>query len=158
MINCERFYDNLAKDYHHIFGNWENSIREHAKIIDTSIKQKFSNEIHSILDSSCGIGTQLIGLSELGYTLTGSDISKKAIKEAKTELKKRKIKVNLHQCNFLYLDKYFTRVFDLIIAFDNSIPHLITDEEISVALKSMYKFCKYGIMLSIRDYDDIDIS
>jgi glycine/sarcosine N-methyltransferase len=47
--------------------------------------------------------------------------------------------------------------YDLVVAFDNAIPHLLQDEDLALAAKNLYAKTKRGGMFiaSIRDYDAI---
>jgi ubiquinone/menaquinone biosynthesis C-methylase UbiE len=80
------------------------------------------------------------------------------LSEAENELKKRDITVDLVRCGFENLETCFKENFDLVIAIDNAIPHLLTDERILNAFRSMYRICKKGILVSIRDFDMMDES
>ena len=152
----ENFYDELASVYKHIYIDRDKSITEQASVLDGIIRQKFSTYIKNILDASCRIGTQLIGLSRLGYFLTGADISQKELSIAREELEKQDLPVDLHHCGFKDLPACFERQFDIVIACDNAILHLLTENEILEAFAAMYKVCKEGILISVRDYDEID--
>src|SRR5690606_28259431 len=83
--STSRFYNALAGDYHLIFDDWTAAIERHAKMIDTLIrgKTKVSPGSPKLLDCSCGIGTQTIGLARLGYNVTASDLSRKVVRRAK---------------------------------------------------------------------------
>jgi SAM-dependent methyltransferase len=153
-----RFYDDLARDYRHIFQDWEKSVEYHADAVDAIVRRVFGRRIKTILDASCGIGTQLIGLARRGYEMTGSDISGKELAAAGKELKKRKLKADLRRADFRDLSSVFKENFDLVISCDNSVPHCLSDEEILKALKSMYSRTRYGVLLTIRDYDNVDRS
>ena len=67
-----QFYDQMAEDYHLIYSNWEQAIHRQARALDNIIQNRFdaSPESLSVLDCSCGIGTQSIGLacSDTGFT------------------------------------------------------------------------------------------
>ena len=56
--------------------SWDETINRFSEGIEEIIK-KFSliQKPHSLLDVSCGIGTQAIGLARQGYSVTASDIS-----------------------------------------------------------------------------------
>ena len=71
----KKFYDELSPFYHLIFQDWETSIERQADIIDGIIKSEWGDNASSILDVSCGIGTQAIGLAKLGYKVEASDLS-----------------------------------------------------------------------------------
>lgn len=45
-----------------------------------------------------------------------------------------------------------------MIAFDNAIPHLLSDTETLLAFKAMHRVCRKGIHTSVRDYDKADES
>ena len=82
----ENFYDQLAPYYKYLYPDWEASIIRQADNLDGIIQEHFSDKVNSILDVSCGIGTQSLGLANLGYLVSGSDLSSQAIQIAQKEL------------------------------------------------------------------------
>ncbi len=72
------FYDELTPLYHVIYQDWDKSIQKQARNLDALIQKHFGTNNFSILDVSCGIGTQSLGLAKLGYQVTASDISSNA--------------------------------------------------------------------------------
>ncbi len=111
----------------------------------------------SLLDCSCGIGTQAIGLALRGYKVHATDISSKEVDRAKKEAKALNATVTFGIADFRSLDKQVMGTFDVVVSCDNSIPHLLTDEDLLLAAKSMKaKVNQSGLLLmSIRDYDTI---
>ena len=158
IYETESFYDELASVYKYIYIDWEKSVVEQAELLNGIIRQNFSDNIRDILDASCGIGTQLIGLSKMGYRLTGTDISQKELDIAGEELKKRNLPADLHRCAFKNLPVCFKQKFDLVITMDNAIPHLLSGTEILEAFTAMYRVSGEGVLISVRDYDNIDKS
>jgi len=157
--SAAKFYDQLAALYKLIYQDWEKGVTDHARILDDIIRRHFPDHTGNILDAACGIGTQLIGLAGLGYQMTGTDISPKELEVARKELNKRNLKAKLYKCGFKDLDSCFENLkFDLVIALDNAIPHLLSDTEILEAFKAMYWVCRQGIIISVRDYDQVDKS
>jgi SAM-dependent methyltransferase len=73
------FYNQLSPFYHLVYPDWEASIKRQAADLDAIIKEFFGDGTKRILDVTCGIGTQTLGLAQLGYDLTASDISGGAI-------------------------------------------------------------------------------
>jgi hypothetical protein len=56
----------IADDYHLIFADWIQSILQQAEILDQVIQSKLTystTRAVSLLDCSCGIGTQAIGMA-----------------------------------------------------------------------------------------------
>jgi glycine/sarcosine N-methyltransferase len=60
-----KFYNDIAEYYHLIFEDWDRSIEKQANGLSIIIQNNFTN-IDRIHDASCGIGTQVIGLSKKG--------------------------------------------------------------------------------------------
>lgn len=72
------FYDELAPLYHLIYQDWAASVIRQGKQLSALIETEWPGS-KKVLDLSCGIGTQCIGLAQQGYTLVGSDISPNAV-------------------------------------------------------------------------------
>ena len=80
-----RFYDEFADDYHLAYGgNWEAAVARQGAALDALIRDLLPNAT-TVLDCSCGIGTQALGLARLGYSVLGSDISSGEIERAQRE-------------------------------------------------------------------------
>jgi glycine/sarcosine N-methyltransferase len=61
------FYNKLAPVYLLIPPNWEQSIDRQARHLDAVIRELWGDRVHDVLDAACGVGTQAIGLAQLGY-------------------------------------------------------------------------------------------
>lgn len=151
------FYDELSADYHLNFGNWDDAITNQAKILDKIIKEYANESAQTLLDCSCGIGTQAIGLAQTGYTVTASDLSPLAIKRAEEEALKRNVSINFKVADFLRLESEIEDIFDVVISCDNSLPHLLSDAELQLAAKNIFSKIRPGglFVASTRDYDEI---
>lgn len=154
----ESFYDQLSPYYKYIFRDWNASVERQAIILDEVIQVYFGGRIHSILDAACGIGTQTIGLAQKGYKLTASDISLSEIEKARLEASKRKLDIDFHMADMRNLQQTYQTKFDLVIACDNAIPHLLSDDEIHQAFRQFYQITAEtgGCIISVRDYDAIE--
>ncbi|MCG8638665.1 MAG: class I SAM-dependent methyltransferase [Desulfobacterales bacterium] len=113
-----------------------------------------------ILDVSCGIGTQAIGLAKLGYDVTGSDLSYEEIQRAAQEVTVRNLTLSLSVADMCYAHDHHMSEFDVVISADNSVPHLLSDDEILAAFRQFYKCTRPGggCILTIRDYEKEDLS
>src|SRR5262245_19535914 len=60
-------YDRLAPLYHLIFPDWDASIERQADQLAGIIHERWGIGARSVLDVSCGIGTQAIGLARRGF-------------------------------------------------------------------------------------------
>ena len=81
-LSSREFYDRLADEYHLIFGNWDEAVKWQGEVLDTLLRSVTGRRSLSILDCSCGIGTQAIGLALLGHRLTATDLSPRSIERA----------------------------------------------------------------------------
>ena len=157
MDIVQKFYDNLASQYDKLFSDWESTTKEHAIILDRIFKAKGFDENCKILDCACGIGTQAIGLGQMGYNVTASDISDSELEEARRRALENNVKIFFEKADFRNLDKTFLKKFDIIIAMDNALPHMLTKSDLEKAISSISNQLKAGGMLviSIRDYDEL---
>lgn len=89
----EQFYDELAEEYHLIFENWDRSIARQGDVLDHLLSAEGIKKTSSLLDCSCGIGTQALALAKKGYKITASDISGKSILRAKREAELRQLNI-----------------------------------------------------------------
>lgn len=150
----EGFYDELAPYYRLLFSDWEASVKRQAAILDGVIRETWGSQVREILDAACGIGTQTLGLAELGYHLTASDISSAAIERARVEASRRGLEIDFRTADMRRLWSAHQRQFDLVIACDNAIPHLLSEADILSALEQ-FQLCIVpggGCIISVRDY------
>src|SRR3989442_12126191 len=87
------FYDQLAPFYHLIYPDWEASMTQQATALDSIIQEYWGAETTTILDVACGIGTQALGLAQLGYQVTASDLSRAAVARARREATARHLEL-----------------------------------------------------------------
>jgi SAM-dependent methyltransferase len=151
----ESFYDQLSPYYKYIFKDWDASVDRHAAILDEIIREYFGENVRSILDAACGVGTQTIGLAQKGYRLTASDISEGEIETARLEAARRKLDVAFYTADMRNLQGSFEKKFDLVIACDNAVPHLLNDDDILQAFKQFFQITSDsgGCIISVRDYE-----
>jgi SAM-dependent methyltransferase len=158
--NAPGFYAGLAPLYHLIYPDWGQSIRRQAGELDALIRELWGAKVHSVLDASCGIGTQALGLAQLGYEVTASDLSPEAIERAKREASQRNLQIAFSVADMREAFAHHGRKFDVVISCDNSVPHLLTDDDIRMALCQFYRCACTGggCLISVRDYEKEDFS
>lgn len=155
MSIIQTFYDNLASQYDKLFLDWQATTREQAVILDKIFINNGFDKSASILDCACGIGTQAIGLAAIGYNVTGSDICDREIAQAKERAGMNNVTVHFVHADFCSLSDTFSERFDIVIAMDNALPHMLTRNDLTAAIKSIVNQIKDGgiFVASIRDYD-----
>lgn len=149
------FYDQLAPLYHLIFQDWDKSIARQAQQLTEIIKREWGSGIETVLDVSCGIGTQAIGLAQSGFRVTASDLSSEEITRAKREASARNLDIAFSVCDMREAYRHHGSGYDLVISCDNSIPHLLSDDDILAALREMHACLRLGggCLITVRDYD-----
>lgn len=157
MSITQTFYNNLATQYDKLFLDWQATTREQAEILDWIFERNGFDRTAKILDCACGIGTQSIGLATLGYDVTASDISDAELVEAGKRAKENGVKICFKHADFCALSDTFTEKFDIVIAMDNALPHMMSSNDLESAIKSIINQVeRNGIFVaSIRDYDSL---
>jgi glycine/sarcosine N-methyltransferase len=148
------FYDDLAADYHLIFGDWWTSATWQGEVLAGLLHDNGVDPPASVYDCTCGIGTQALPLAALGFRVHGSDLSAAAVARARTEARQRGIDADLTVADVRSLPPHRS---DAVISCDNSLPHLRTDAELAAAVRSIRGCLDTGglFLASIRDYDAI---
>lgn len=155
MDIIQTFYDNLASQYDKLFLDWQASTKEQAEILDRIFSNCGFDRSADVLDCACGIGTQVLGLANLGYKVTASDISEGELREAERRAERNNVNIRFKRSDFRALSDVFAEKFDIIIAMDNALPHMLTSGDLEKAVKSITNQLTTGGMFvaSIRDYD-----
>jgi SAM-dependent methyltransferase len=149
-----RFYDGFADDYHLAYGgNWEAAVERQGRVLDSLIRSHLP-DAGDVLDCSCGIGTQALGLAGLGYRVLGSDISPRSIERARREGARLGIAATFLVADFRDLSG-IEGSFDVVLSCDNAIPHLLDAPDVTKALAQMRaKTRSRGLLvITMRDFD-----
>lgn len=155
MDITQTFYDNLATQYDKLFQDWQTTVQEQAVILENLFAAHGFDRSARILDCACGIGTQSIGLAALGYSLTSSDISDAELAEAAQRAEENKVTIRFEHADFTALEEVFSEQFDVVIAMDNPLAHMLTRADMDTAIQSITSRIRSGglFVSSFRDYD-----
>jgi glycine/sarcosine N-methyltransferase len=155
MTNIAQAYNDLTPHYHLIFQDWYSAIKRQAGIISRFLPSP--QEAGPVLDCSCGIGTQALGLAALGYEVEGTDISPGAVDRARRESASLGLNASFRVDDMRTLTTSPTGRYGAVLCMDNSLPHLDSDEQISTALEAMRSRMKSDgvLLLSLRDYEKL---
>jgi SAM-dependent methyltransferase len=153
------FYDQLADDYHLIYSDWSQSVSRQGGALDAVIRKRFGDLVPpktlDVLDCSCGIGTQAIGLAERGYRVVASDLSAAAATRASAEARSRDLALAAAAADMRALP-FAEAAFDVVVSADNSLAHLLTEEDVRRAVGGMRRVVRADglLLLTARDYGD----
>lgn len=155
MDIIQSFYDDMATQYDKLFLDWEATTREQAIILEKIFSEYGFDKTAKVLDCACGIGTQAIGLANIGYRVTASDISDAEIAQAKERAAKNNVEICFEHADFRTLSTVFSQKFDIVICMDNALPHMLSEGDLAAAARSIAGQIRQGgiFVASIRDYD-----
>ena len=160
-LDADDFYDRLAADYHLVYENWDGSIERQSAVLGTLLGASLSGGSARVLDCACGIGTQAIGMARMGCRVTATDISRRAVRRAGIELRKRNLRPErLLVADMRKLPAEFDGCFDAVVCCDNPLAHLLVEEDLLAAFRCMHAALRAGgqVLTSSRDYDAILVS
>jgi SAM-dependent methyltransferase len=154
------FYDQLADDYHLIYPDWSQSASRQGGALDGLVRRRFGASEASeagldILDCSCGIGTQTIGLAERGHRVVASDLSPVAATRAGEEGRRRGLTVPTAAADMRALP-FADGSFDVVLSADNSLAHLLSEDDVRRAVGDMRRVMRDAglLVLTAKDYGD----
>lgn len=161
-VEAADFYDTLAPYYDVIFDDWDASMARQgaalAAVIDAELGSGAASASVRILDAASGIGTQALALAARGFRVTARDISVGAIARLRREAEARGLAVDAAVADMRAVAKTVSAPFDVVLAFDNSVPHLLSDADIELAFRQFHAVLRPGgaLLCSVRDYDKIE--
>ncbi|MFI0451901.1 class I SAM-dependent methyltransferase [Actinomadura sp. 6N118] len=138
-----------------MFPDWDASMARQATALDGLIRLRLGAGPRMVLDCSCGIGTQAIGLALAGYKVVGSDLSPAAASRAAVEAATRGTGLRTVAADMRSLP-FRTSTFDVVLCADNALPHLLSTQDIEAALLSMRRVLRDDglLVITVRDYDE----
>lgn len=125
--------------------------------LDRLVRSTLADRPVTILDCSCGIGTQAIGLALRGHTVHATDISARAVERARHEATAFDIDITFGVADMRALAEAVPGTFDVVLSCDNSLPHLIEDADVTTTLNGMRRKLRPNgpLLIGIRDYDPL---
>jgi SAM-dependent methyltransferase len=160
MVEAKPFYDDLASYYHLIFENWDASMARQGDALVTLIRAELKqNQSHAsrVLDVACGIGTQTLPLAARGFRLVARDLSPAAVARLQREAVARQLVVDAAVADMRQVGSSVSGTFDVVLAFDNSLAHLLNDDDLRTAFQEFLAVLRPGgvFLCSVRDYDNV---
>lgn len=151
------FYDTLSPEYRYNMGwDWDAVMRDEGATLSRFLQSRLNRSgPYDLIDCSCGIGTQAVGLALNGHKVQATDLSPVSIECAEKEAANLDLKMKFAVADFRRLEERVTDTFDVVLTCDNSIAHCLNDEDLSAALSSMKGRLKDGgiLLISLRDYE-----
>lgn len=146
-------YEQLAHVYDLIYVDWEASMDRQGNVLASLIPPGAR-----VLDVAAGIGTQTLPLARRGYEVVARDRSAQAIRRLKREAGARRVPVDAATADMRTVGDTVAGPFDSVICFDNSLPHLLSDDDIAEALAGFRDLLapEGCVLVSVRDYGSVE--
>jgi glycine/sarcosine N-methyltransferase len=156
VSHTQDYYDALAQNYHLLYRDWEASLEREGMMLRRWFRER---EVVTVLDASCGTGTQAIALAQIGYRVLAADPSAGMLAHAKRNAARYDLGDRIHflQAGFLDLARMVDDhgALDAIISKGNAFPHLIEDVDIEATLHGFHRLLRYGgtLLIGMQDYE-----
>ncbi|MBW4717602.1 class I SAM-dependent methyltransferase [Saccharothrix sp. SC076] len=136
-----------------MFRDWDAGIAYQAEVLGKLVHGHLGTGPHTVLDCACGIGTQAIGLAGAGHQVVGSDLSPVAATRAAAEAAARGNRLPTVAADMRGLP-FRDASFDVVLCADNSLPHLLSGEDVRAALLGMRRVLRDDglLVITVRDY------
>ncbi len=145
-------YDILSTDYDR-FVNWEQRLKIELPFLLRHLPRG------KVLDAACATGRHAIALALSGFTAVGADLSPEMIAVARHNAQAANVALPFETAGFGELARAFAPhlPFDGLICLGNSLPHLLTPEDLSRALEDFAVCLRPGgtLILQNRNFDAV---
>lgn len=135
------FYEAFADSYDDMI-NWSSRLQAEQADLQKIFKEK---KISTIVDAGCGTGIHSIIFSKMGLKVIAVDNTDAMLEVAHKNAARYKISnIDFRNGEFTKLTEAVPETVDCIACLGNSLPHLVDDEEIHIALAEFLKVIKPG--------------
>jgi SAM-dependent methyltransferase len=147
------FYDRLAPDYDAMTGFEKRFVLERPFF--RLLVEKFG--IRTALDAGSGTGFHALLLAQLGVEVTAVDVSQEMMERLAAHARTMDLRVHPVIAAFQDLRKTVAGPFDALFCLGNSLPHLLTGEDLRRTLENFHAVLRPGGMLLVQllNYDRI---
>jgi len=146
-------YEDFSSDYDR-FMDWQGRLAAELPFIEHQLQAVGARRV---LDAACGTGMHTIALAQRGYATVGADLSAGMIERARANATTAGIAVQFEVAGFGELSAQFGSGYDALLCLGNSLPHLLTPEDLAAPLDDFAACLRPGGLLLIqnRNFDAV---
>jgi len=149
MDNPTDFYDALAPMFD-VMTDWDARLAAEGPFLKSVLEGAGARRV---LDAACGSGGHALWLARQGYEVTGADVSPVMIALAQQKAAADGLGVPFVVSDLANLQA--SAVYDAVLCLGNSLPHLLTQDDLVAALRGMAGVLRPGgtLVLQNLNYD-----
>lgn len=146
-------YDDLAADYDR-FVDWPGRLKVELPFLE---QQLHTLGARRVLDAACGTGMHAIALAQRGFEAVGTDLSVPMIERARENATGAGVQANFVVAGFGELAARVGGGFDALLCLGNSLPHVLTPDELAATLADFAACLRPGGLLLVqnRNFDAV---
>lgn len=149
MGDVAGFYDAIGDHYHLQVASW----RELVVRSGAALGRLLGDAPLDVLDCSCGIGTQAIGLALQGHRVHGTDLSPASLARAEREARSFGVPLTTCVADMRRLEE-LDRDFDVVLSGGNAFAHFNPAGLVEVTRSMLSVLRPEGLLAAtVRDYD-----
>lgn len=132
-------FDDMAPDYDRLFEDVEDLTHREALSLHLIFK---THGVCTVLDCACGTGIQAIGLAQMGYRVSASDISRRMLARLRQKARVENLNITTRLADFRTLEPWKGQFFDAVVCAGGSLPVVPSKEGMIRALGGMVAVAK----------------
>ncbi len=152
-------YDQFAADYDR-FVNWTNRLAFELPFLETQLNQlpHPADRPLQVLETACGTAMHSVALARLGFQMSAADLSAQMVEKARLNASAAGVELKVKAAGFGSLaDAFGKESFDAILCMGNSLPHLLSANEVKQALQDFAACLRPGgqLLIQNRNFDAV---
>ena len=145
MDNPTDFYDALAPMFD-VMTDWDARLAAEGPFLKSVLEDAGARRV---LDAACGSGGHALWLARQGYEVAGADVSPVMIALAQQKAAADGIGVPFVVSDLANL--HTSTIYDAVLCLGNSLPHLLTQDDLVAALRGMAGVLRPGGVLVLQN-------
>ena len=143
--NVTGFYDALAPMFD-VMTDWEQRLAAEGPFLREILREVGARRV---LDAACGSGGHSLALAKWGYSVSGADVSAGMVALARLKATEAGLEdLPFIQASLAELPEQFPAAqFDAVVCLGNSLPHLLSQEDLVAAFRGMANIIRPGGLL-----------
>ncbi len=149
----ESFYDGLAEEYD-VLTATASRVGPARRFVRGLTE---SGEVSSALDVACGTGLYAIELARAGVETVGADLSAEMVAAARDRARREGVEVRFVPAAMQDVADRVDGPFDVVVCMGNSVPHLLTDHDLELAMAGFRRLTRDGgrTIIQLLNYERI---